>query len=97
MPARNLKIRRLVLPYIITRSFNCNLSLPDSQVSPRTTIVKGLFSDFLHLLDKMSDFTYIHISSRSSSLNNLAVYPNLIGDKVNIIFDYQLSDNLPIT
>ena len=40
------KIRRLGLPSVIAGNFNCNLSEPDSEVSPCTTIVKGLFSDF---------------------------------------------------
>ena len=46
LDSRVENILRPGLPCFIARDFNSNLSEPDSQASPRTTIVKGLFSGF---------------------------------------------------
>ena len=51
----------------------------------------------MRVFEKMSDFTYIRTSSRNSNLDHIAVSSNLTADTVNVIFDYQLYDHLPIT
>ena len=88
------KIRLLGKCCIIIGDFNCNLT--DASLL-RTSILSGIFDDWLRILPKDLDYTYTHHSSHVSNLDHAVSSINLQVSPVHVVTDFQLSDHLPIS
>ena len=65
------KVKRLGLSCVVAGDFNCNLTERDTQESPRTILIRGIFGDRVKVVHKDSNFTYIHTASHTSNLNHI--------------------------
>ena len=91
------KIKRQGFSCVVIGDFNCNLSEISSLQSSRTSLIKNLFGDYLAVVGKDRDFTYIHSSSSVSNLDHVAISHNLTVQNVRVVTDYQISDHLPVS
>ena len=80
---------------IIVGEFNCNLSVDDS--SPRVFLLHSLFDDWVYILAKDCNFTYIHVSSSISHLYYIVASKDVETTSVSYLSEYQVSDHLPIS